>query len=112
MKKPNTKSNRLLGTKARRDKRVRHGLYSNAVKKYKRLDREFRNCSEPTAEMIHELESSILHAFNAIFDATDTNDPDAIDRSVKFILDNCLPTHQMVVQEVKENFVIVGVRGE
>ncbi len=64
-------------TKVRPDKRVPHGFDSDALKRYRILDRDVRNSNEPTPEMFDLLGMAMETALHAVEERTDVRDPDS-----------------------------------
>ena len=58
--KSTAKSGNQFISRFRRDKRLRHDLYSKAVTRYRKMDQEVRNCSDPTPEMCFKLGNALI----------------------------------------------------
>ena len=69
----------------RRDKRLRHGLYSKAVTRYRELDQEVRNCSDPTPEMCFKLGNALIEALKVVTRATDVTKNESRARYSSFL---------------------------
>ena len=74
-----------MGAKVRRDKRLRHGLYSKAVTRYRRLDREIRKCDEPTPEMFFQLGDALVEALKIVSLGTDVTNYESRARYSSFL---------------------------
>ena len=106
-----TRSTRQLEARLQRDKRFRHGFDSEAFKVYRGLNREFRESSRPTAEMITGLENALVDAMDTVYALTDVDDPDSVDRCVEFLTERFVPTLAMLNAEFKQNWKYVKVGG-
>jgi len=93
---------RLEGT-VRLDNRFRHGLDSKAVKRYRKLDREIRNCSEPTPEMYDLLGMALVVALDTVSRATDVTNGDSWARYCHF-LSFTIVTRRFLGERAAKNF--------
>ena len=101
--KRNSKSQKPMESMVRRDKRLRHGLDSQAVKMYRILDRDVRNCEEPTREMYDLLGMALVTALHTVSDATDVTDRDSWARYTHFLF-SISKTRELLGKRGKENF--------
>ncbi len=99
-----------LEVKTKRDKRLPPGFDSEAVKRSRKLDRDFRNSEEPTPEMFELLGMTLVTAVHAAEEATDIRDPDSWGRYQHFVKTDVLRTMKILVEEGKKNFRIVTAR--
>lgn len=101
--KTNEISGARLKAKVRRDRRLRHGLYSNAVKYYRILDREVRNSEIPTPELFNLLGMSLVTALHRVAEATDVTDRESRARYSTF-LSSVQETRAILGEEGMKNF--------
>ena len=107
-RKPN--SGNRTESKVRPDKRFRHGCYSKAVKRYRKLDRDVRNCDAPTPEMLDLLGMALVPALHMISEATDVRDPESWGRYQQFVKTDVIRTMKILQEESTKNFRILKAR--
>lgn len=94
----------------RRDKKLPHGFDSEAVKRYRKLDRDVRNYEEPTLEMLDLLGMALVTALHTVAEETDVRDRDSWDRYQEFINTEVIRTRKILGEEAARNFQILKAR--
>lgn len=92
------------------DRRFRHGLYSNAVKLYRKLDWDIRNSENPTPEMFELLGMALVTALDTVTRATNVSNRYSWDKYREFLKIDVIRTRQILGVEAERNFRNLNAR--
>ena len=104
------KSGTRTESKVRHDKPCRHGFNSEAVKRYRILDRAVRNSDDPTPEMFDLLGMTLVTALHTVAEETDARDPDSWGRYQHFVKTDVIRTIKTLGEEADKNFRNLNAR--